>query len=109
MLSRIRFADRYQPLVRIVFQELPFQPELRDLLFSDSLVPGVAALRRTLGELIETGEIRRDITPDRMFRWFGSLLIGYYLIRSLMPPGTFDDAAEIEATIDFLIRGAAPP
>lgn len=108
MMSRIRFVDRYAPLVRIVVQELPLQPELRELLFSDSLRPGLDLLYRTLGELVAAGEIRADIPPDRMFRWFGSLLIGYYVVRSILPPGAYDDEAEIAATVDFMIRGAAP-
>ena len=106
MRSRLAFADRYAPLLRIVVQELPFHPELRQLLFSRSLADGFAALSQTMQDLVEAGEIRSDIPPDRMFRWFGSLIAGYYLIRSVFPAQTFDDEEEIDATIDFMIRGA---
>jgi hypothetical protein len=108
MRSRLAFADRYAPLLRIVVQELPFQPELRQLLFSPSLADGFAALTRAMGELVEGGEIRSDIPPDRMFRWFGSLIVGYYLIRSAFPAQAFDDEKEMDATVDFMIRGAGP-
>jgi AcrR family transcriptional regulator len=108
MRSRLDFADRYGPLLRIVIQELPFQPELRQLLFSQSLADGFAALTRAMQDLVEAGEIRSDIPPDQMFRWFGSLIAGYYLIRSVLPAQTFDDEEEIDATIDFMIRGAGP-
>ncbi len=108
MRSRLAFADRYGPLLRIVIQELPFQPELRQLLLSPSLADGFAALSRAMADLVEAGEIRSDIPPDRMFRWFGSLIAGYYLIRSVLPAQTFDDEEEIDATVDFMLRGAGP-
>ena len=106
MLSRVAFIDRYEPLFRIIAQELPFSPELRELLFTDSLQQGFGVLMGTLSELTAVGDIRADIPPARLFRWFGSLLVGYVLLRSLLPPGTFDDKAEIAATVDFMIRGA---
>jgi len=108
MRSRIAFADRYAPLLRIVIQELPFQPELRELLFTQSLADGFAALTRAMQGLVEAGEIRKGIPPERMFRWFGSLIAGYYLIRSVLPAQAFDDEEEIDATVDFMIRGAGP-
>lgn len=109
MLSRIRFADRYAPLLRIVIQEMPLQPELRTVLFSEGVQRGLAALYQAFAELAAAGEIRSDIPPDRLFRWFGSLIAGYYAVRTFLPDGTFDDAAEIAATVEFMLSGAAPP
>ena len=106
MRSRLAFADRYAPLVRIVVQELPLQPELRQLLFSESLAEGLAALVKAMEDLKGGGQMRSDVPPTRMIRWFGSLIAGYYLVRSLAPDQTFDDEEEIEATVDFMIRGA---
>lgn len=108
MRSRIRFADRYGPLLRIVIQEMPLQPELRAVLFSDGLRRGLTALYEAFAELTAAGEIRQDIPPDRMFRWFGSLIAGYYLVRSILPNGSFDDEAEVAATVEFMLSGAAP-
>lgn len=108
MKSRIAFADRYAPLLRIIVQELPLNTELRSLLFSDELSRAVQLVVTTVEGFVERGDIRPDIPPGRIFRWFGSLLIGYYLNRSLMPSNAFDDDAEIEATIDFMMRGAGP-
>ncbi len=106
MRSRIAFADRYAPLLRIIAQELPLNADLQTLLFSDELSRGAQLVVKTIEGFVEQGDIRPGIPPGRMFRWFGSLLIGYYLNRSLVPSNAFDDDAEIEATIDFMMRGA---
>jgi AcrR family transcriptional regulator len=108
MRSRLAFADRYAPLIRIVVQELPLRPELRQLLFSESLAEGLATLVEAMESLKGRGQIRSDIPPTRMIRWFGSLMAGYYLVRSLTPDQAFDDEEEIAATVDFMIRGAGP-
>jgi AcrR family transcriptional regulator len=108
MRSRIAFADRHAPLIRIVAQELPFQPELREMLFSDSFLGGLTALAAAMRAMAKSGQLRSDIPPERLLRWFGALIASYYLIRSMLPPQTFDDEEEIDATVDFLMRGAGP-
>ena len=106
--SRVAFADRYAPLLRIVAQELPLQPELRAMFFSSGLRHGVEHLRGVFLELVAAGEIRDDIQPDQLFRWFASLIVGYCGMRAIVPPGTFDDGSEIDAIVDFMVHGVRP-
>ncbi len=108
LTSRIAFADRYAPLLRIIAQELPLRPELQAIFFSSGLRHAVEHLRGVFAELVAAGEIRGDIQPERMFRWFASLIVGYGAMRAMVPPGTFDDASEIDAIVDFMLRGVQP-
>jgi AcrR family transcriptional regulator len=105
MRSRLAFADRYGPFIRILVQELPLHPELRAALFSDAFRSGLAVLWREVASYQESGQIR-DIPPERILRWFGAIIASYYVTRMFWP-GPRNDEAEIEATVDFLLHGIA--
>ncbi len=110
MVSRLAFADRHFPLVRILFQELPLHRELRDLVRAGA----VTAFRRALPEAFEpfraSGQLRADVPFRRMLQWFGSLMVGFIIARTLIGEAAgWDDETEIDATIDFLMHGVGGP
>lgn len=107
MTARLAFADRYAPLVRILLQELPVNPELRGLL-QDSVIGGlIRFLDIALGEEIAQGRLR-PIPAPRFLRILASMLIGYWIARSMVAPGEWDDEAEIALMAGLLARGLKP-
>ena len=65
--------------------------------------PLVATVRR----FQERGQLRGDIKPEVLARAIISLNLGYIIARALIAPEAgWDDPAEIEATVDVLVRGA---
>jgi TetR/AcrR family transcriptional regulator len=53
-------------------------------------------------------QLRTDLAPEAIARAIISLNLGYIVARALLAPeGDWDDDAEIEATVDLLLRGAA--
>ena len=105
MRSRLAFADRYAPLLRILLQELPLQPELRAVLFSDAFVRGLSEMTAAMKAFQDSGELRQ-LPPMRIIRWFGAVMAVYYLVRTFWP-AEWDDEEEIDATIDFLLHGVS--
>lgn len=104
MLSRLAFADKYAPLVRIVLQEYMVNADLRAMLKNH--VGGV--LDKVADEahrsFQSTGQIR-DLPPKQLLQWSMSLLAGYYMNRSILAPGDWDDEAEVDAMLDFIWNG----
>jgi AcrR family transcriptional regulator len=66
--------------------------------------PLVATIRR----FQDRGQLRSDLPPDVLARAIISLNLGYIIARALIAPeAAWDDRAEIDATVEVLVRGAA--
>jgi AcrR family transcriptional regulator len=53
------------------------------------------------------GKLRTDLKPEAMARAIISLNLGYIVARALLAPdAAWDDDAEIEATVELMLRGA---
>ena len=54
------------------------------------------------------GKLRSDLKPEAMARAIISLNLGYIIARALLAPDAkWDDDAEVEATVELLLEGAA--
>jgi AcrR family transcriptional regulator len=104
MHSRLAFADKYAPLVRIVMQELPVNAALRQLFSSELGQPVFAMACREITRLADAGDIR-PVDPARIVRMIASLLIGYFVTRTMILPGDWDDDAEVQAMVDIICHG----
>jgi Transcriptional regulator len=107
MLARLAFGDRFAPMIRILLQELPVNPELQGLLHEGVVaaltrfVEGMVALEVAAGRM-------RPIAPGRFLRIIASQLIGYWIARTMVAPGDWDDAEEVAVMAGILARGLAP-
>lgn len=105
-LSRLAFADRYAPLIRIILQEYLVNEDLRQML--NAYAGGVLAKvsQEAFGDFFASGEIK-DVPTDRLLRWKLSLFAGYYINRTILAPGDWDDEAEVDAMLDLIMYGIA--
>ncbi|WP_437983780.1 TetR/AcrR family transcriptional regulator [Sorangium sp. So ce117] len=108
LAERIAFVRAHPQLVRILAQELPFDAELR---------LGIAG--RVFGPLLEKGitlieHFQREgqivgWPPPLILRCVASTFVGYIVHRVyIAPDAAWDDEAEIERVITFVIRGLSP-
>ena len=105
--NRIEFAKKHLPVLKILVQEIPFHPELREQ-FKEHVAKKV--LERVV-PIIEryqaAGQIVR-LPPLSVIRLTASTVIGFLFARYfLAPESDWDDEAEIETTIRFIMRGLA--
>ena len=107
MLSRLAFADRYAPLVRILLQEAPVNPDLQEIVGSNITGAILTVAEGQLRPHVEAGRMR-DIPIARLLRWMFSLLTGYYILRATLPPEARDDEAEVAAMVELVVRGVTP-
>lgn len=107
MRNRLALVRQFAPVVRIMVQELPFQPELQAALAAQ--LPHIRAnIEHVLGSELAAGRIR-PMQIDRMMRWVASLFLGYFLFSTHMPRRDgWDDEAEIAEMAAFVARGVAP-
>lgn len=106
--NRIEFLKNNRPLFRILIQEIPFQPELREQ-FKEHIAQKVfERLRQIVKHYQAKGQII-EMPPDTVIRVAASTIFGYVIARYLLAPeAEWDDDAEIERTIQFLISGLSP-
>jgi AcrR family transcriptional regulator len=106
--QRVAAARRTAPQFRLLIASLMTDEAVRrqvtDIWQEKVRTPLVATVRR----FQDRGQLRADLPPDMLARAIISLNLGYIIARALIAPEAgWDDKAEIEATVDILVRGAA--
>lgn len=105
--NRIAFAQKNLPVIRILLQEVPFHPDLREQ-FLNRVAPRV--LERFI-RIVERYQDKGEIVawPSlTVIRLAASTLFGYLITRFFLQPEGWDDEKEKEATIRFLLKGLQP-
>ncbi|MNZ30104.1 Fatty acid metabolism regulator protein [compost metagenome] len=104
-INRIKFTRKHLKIIKILLQEIPFQPDLKDA-FKRQV--GMKIYQR-LSEIIEyfksRGEVI-DMPTQSVVRFIASSFIG--LLAShfiLMPDQPWDEEKEIRDTIQFIMNG----
>ncbi|OKL35720.1 TetR/AcrR family transcriptional regulator [Domibacillus mangrovi] len=106
--NRIQFLKSNMPLFRIFIQEIPFQPELREQ-FKEHIAQKVLERLRQIVEHYQAKGQIIEMPPDTVIRVAASTIFGYIIARYLLSPEEkWDDNAEIERTIQFLMNGLSP-
>ncbi|WP_339219935.1 TetR/AcrR family transcriptional regulator [Paenibacillus sp. FSL H8-0332] len=105
MLNRLEFVRRNLKIVKILIQEIPFQPALKEQL-TENIFEQVLERVTTITEHFKAqGEVIDAPTPA-IIRFTVSAIVGYLLVRLLlMPEHDWDDEAEIEQTVSFILHG----
>lgn len=106
--NRKEFVKKYLSVIKILIQEIPFHPELKEQ-FKQSV--GTKVLERVL-KVVEHFQAEGSIIaipPYSVIRMSASALMGLFLTRYLLlPEYDWDEDQEIELTIDFIMRGLSP-
>jgi AcrR family transcriptional regulator len=105
IINRLEFARRNFKILKILIQEIPFQPKLREQ-FAENILSKV--LERVI-EIVEhfkaKGEVIELPTPA-IIRFTISTVVGYVLNRLLLQPEKeWNDEEEINLTIHFIMHG----
>lgn len=108
LAERLAFVREHPRLIRILAQELPFHRELQERfarrVVEQFLPKGIALIRRFQreGKLV-------DWPPGLIVRTVASVIGGYIIHRVFVAPDAkWDDAAEADRLIGFLLRGLTP-
>lgn len=109
IVNRLDFARKNFKIIRILVQEIPFQPALRQQ-FAENVLDQVLERVTAITEHFKAeGEVIDAPTPA-IIRFTISSVIGYLLARLLlMPEKDWDDEEEIRLLISFMLHGIGGP
>lgn len=105
MENRVVFLKKNLPLVKILIQEIPFHPELKEQFFEQIAKKIFERYVKLTEHYQEKGQII-SIPPQQVIRLTVTTILGYLIGRYILfPNASWNDEEEIEATIQFLLRG----
>lgn len=105
LLNRIAFARANLPVIKIMVQEIPFQPELRDQFKTVVGKEVYQRLEKAALHFQERGELAPLPIPT-VLRLISSVIIGYLASRFLVfTDREWDDEWETEQCIAFIMHG----
>ncbi|CAM3371957.1 TetR/AcrR family transcriptional regulator [Marinicrinis lubricantis] len=105
--DRIAFARSNIKLIKILFNEVPFQPELLEQVKNLMTNIVVKRIENALQHFQQQGFIV-EAPPWRIMRSASSMLIGMIVFHVFLRPDfPFDEDEEIERTLDLLFYGIA--
>ncbi|PLR85552.1 MULTISPECIES: TetR/AcrR family transcriptional regulator [Bacillus] len=106
--NRVIFFKNNLPLFKILFQEIPFHPELKKL-FKEHLAEKVYERFTELIHYYQAKGQIIDLPPYSVVRLTASTIFGYIIGRYLLfPEEDWEDDLEIERTIQFIMHGLSP-
>ncbi|KFN02003.1 TetR/AcrR family transcriptional regulator [Bacillus clarus] len=106
--NRFEFAKKHFPMLKILIQEVPFQPELKSEIQQLVEKELFSHFKKLIVKFQEKGQIIEIPTPS-VLRFTLSAILGLLLTRFLLlPEEKWDDEVEIENTIQFILYGITP-
>ncbi|KLA26388.1 MULTISPECIES: TetR/AcrR family transcriptional regulator [Bacillus cereus group] len=106
--NRFEFAQKHFPMIKILIQEVPFQPELKNEIQQLVETELFSHFKKLIVKFQKKGEII-EIPPSSVLRLTLSAVLGLLLTRFLLlPEEKWDDEVEIENTILFILYGLTP-
>ncbi|MGM0843449.1 MAG: TetR/AcrR family transcriptional regulator [Bacillota bacterium] len=105
ILNRQSFLKENMSAFRILIQEIPFHPELKEQ-FKEHVAEKVFQRFQHLVEYYKEKGGIIDLPTEAVIRFTFSSVFGYLLIRHIfMPEANWDDEKEIEMTVQMIMNG----
>ncbi|MEF3310215.1 helix-turn-helix domain containing protein [Paenibacillus sp. GYB004] len=105
IVNRIEFVKKHLPVVKILLQEIPFHPELKEQ-FLDAVAGQVLGRLTPIIEKFQANGQIVTIPSKTALRLTGSAILGFLAMRyMLLPHLEWEDEQEIEHTIQFILYG----
>jgi AcrR family transcriptional regulator len=103
--NRYEFVKKYLPVIKIFWQELAFHLEIKEQLQFIFTTHVYEKFKRIIEYFQNKGEIIA-IPPDSVIRMTITTIVGFLAARFIVVPyHEWDDEAEIERTVQFLMHG----
>lgn len=103
--NRKEVFKKLLPVIKILIQEIPFQPELREQFVEQIAKKTYERILIIIRSYQEKGQLI-DVPPPSIVRFAVTSIFGYLISRYIFFPNSdWDDELETELTIQFIIRG----
>jgi AcrR family transcriptional regulator len=109
ILNRRDFLQNHFPVLKIMLQEIPFHPELREQFMKHVAGKIFKRFDTLVKHYQEKGQII-EMPTQSVIRFSASTVIGYLITRYvILPENDWNDEEEIEQTIQFIMHGLSGP
>lgn len=105
--NRKQFLKKNMKAVKILIQEIPFQPDLKEQFIEHIGKKVYSRFRQIIQHYQEKGQII-EMNPNTIIRLVASTVLGYFATQYVISPAEWDDAAELDRMLEFLKRGLTP-
>ena len=106
--NRVEFLQKNLPIVKILIQEVPFHPELKDQFLEHIAIKLIERFKKLVEDYQSKGQILKMPTSS-VIRMNLTTIFGYFITRHiLLPDANWNDEEEIERTVQFLLHGLSP-
>ena len=107
IMDRREFALKHLPLIKVLLQEVPFHPELREHFARALAIPTLERVVEVVERFQKKGQLI-DMPTTSAVRLIATPIFGYLIIRYLITPEQpWDDEYEIDLMIRFIMHGLA--
>lgn len=105
--NRRAIVQRLLPVIKIIIQEIPFQPELKEQFVEQIAKKVFNRILILIKGYQEQGQLI-DIPPISIARFAVTSIFGYLFSRYIFfPDSDWDDELETELTVQFILHGIA--
>lgn len=103
--NRREVFKKLLPVIKIIMQEIPFQPELKEQFVEQVAKKTYERVLVVIQNYQDKGQII-DIPPSSVARLAVSSIFGYLISRYILfPESEWDDELETERTVQFILHG----
>jgi AcrR family transcriptional regulator len=109
ILNRQKFAKENMPILKIIFQELPFHPELRETILNTVGMPTLGKMTEIFDKFKEKGQMI-DIPSAFLVRMMATSIIGYFFSQYVLRLSqSVNEEEEIEYLIKYIMNSVCKP
>lgn len=99
IINRRNFANNTAPILKVIIQEIPFHPELRNKILNTVILPSINKLTLIIDKFKEQGEII-DIPSRSIVNLMAASVFGNLFLHCI----AFPELAQTDESIDYLIQ-----
>lgn len=104
VLNRKNFVSETAPILKVVIQEIPFHPELRNRILNVVIFPIVDKLTSVIDKFKEQGEII-DIPSISVVDLIATSIFGYFFLHYVAMPELNQADEQLDHLIQYIVNG----
>ncbi|MNH81341.1 Fatty acid metabolism regulator protein [compost metagenome] len=107
LINRLAFARKHLKIIKILLQEIPFQPALKEQFIEHIGMKILGRFQQIVKHFQDKGELL-EVPTFAAIRFVASSAVGLFVVHLLLAPDLpWDEEKEIEQTIQFVLHGLA--
>ncbi|WP_459479153.1 TetR/AcrR family transcriptional regulator [Clostridium saccharoperbutylacetonicum] len=104
ILNRQKFIRETAPIIKVVIQEIPFHPELRQKILNTALLPSVKRIKIIIDKFKAQGKLI-DIPSNSIVNLIATSVFGYLFLHYIALPELPNCEEDIDYLVHYIMNG----